>query len=52
MQAPTAMPAMPGAPQIDYKKLFREERENLDIVDYRWACEGVEDRVLEMFGAQ
>ncbi|GAA5840561.1 hypothetical protein JCM3766R1_000698 [Sporobolomyces carnicolor] len=52
MQAPMAMPAMPGAPQIDYKKLFREERENLDIVDYRWACEGVEDRVLEMFGAQ
>jgi hypothetical protein len=49
MQAPTAMPAMPGAPAVDFKKLFRDERENLDIVDYKWVCEGVEDRVLEMF---
>ncbi|GAA5956321.1 hypothetical protein JCM3765_005628 [Sporobolomyces pararoseus] len=49
MQAPAAMPAMPGAPQIDFKKLFRDERENLDIVDYKWVCEGVEDRVLEIF---
>ncbi|GAA6018641.1 hypothetical protein JCM11491_006176 [Sporobolomyces phaffii] len=49
MQAPAAMPAMPGAPQIDFKKLYRDERENLDIVDYKWACEGVEDRVLAMF---
>lgn len=49
MQGPTAMPAMPGAPQIDYKKLMRDERENLDIVEYKWVCEGVEDRVLKMF---
>ncbi|GAA5923669.1 ER membrane complex subunit EMC3 [Sporobolomyces koalae] len=50
MQSPVAqMPQMPGAPQIDYKKLYRDERENLDIVEHQWACEGVQDRVLKMF---
>ncbi|GAA5821650.1 hypothetical protein JCM10212_004311, partial [Sporobolomyces blumeae] len=40
---------MPGQPQVDYAKLFRDERENLDIVEYEWVGRGVEERVLAMF---
>ncbi|GAA5915887.1 hypothetical protein JCM8208_003944 [Rhodotorula glutinis] len=44
-----AAPVMPGAPGQDFVKLFRGERENLDIVEYAWASDGVEDRLLGMF---
>ncbi|BGP52771.1 hypothetical protein JCM8202_004406 [Rhodotorula sphaerocarpa] len=47
---PPAPPQMPGAPGPDYSKLYRAERENLDIVEYNWVAEGVEDRLLERFG--
>jgi len=40
----------PGAPGQDFAKLFRGERENLDIVEYSWVCEGVEERLLDKFG--
>jgi len=45
-----AAPVMPGAPGQDFAKLFRGERENLDIVEYSWVCEGVEERLLDKFG--
>ncbi|GAA5849103.1 hypothetical protein JCM9279_005792 [Rhodotorula babjevae] len=44
-----AAPVMPGAPGQDFVKLFRGERENLDIVEYAWASDGVEERLLTMF---
>lgn len=44
-----AAPVMPGAPGQDFVKLFRGERENLDIVEYAWASDGVEERLLSMF---
>ncbi|GAA5935145.1 hypothetical protein JCM3775_007215 [Rhodotorula graminis] len=46
-----AAPVMPGAPGQDFVKLFRGERENLDIVEYAWASDGVEDRLLGMFAS-
>ncbi|GAA5954019.1 hypothetical protein JCM21900_005382 [Sporobolomyces salmonicolor] len=49
MQGAGGMPAMPGAPAQDFVKLFKAERENLEIVEYQWVCEGVEDRVLGKF---
>ncbi|BGP36261.1 hypothetical protein JCM10449v2_000159 [Rhodotorula kratochvilovae] len=45
-----APPAMPGAPGQDFVKMFRGEKENLDIIEYAWVCEGVEDRLLKKFG--
>lgn len=48
---PAPPPQMPGAPGPDYLKMFRAERENLDIVEYSWAADGVEDRLLERFGS-
>ncbi|GAA5975111.1 hypothetical protein JCM11641_000042 [Rhodosporidiobolus odoratus] len=44
------MPAMPGQPAQDFGKLFRAEKENLDIVEYAWVCEGVEERLLRKYG--
>ncbi|GAA5836122.1 hypothetical protein JCM11251_007375 [Rhodosporidiobolus azoricus] len=44
------MPAMPGAPAQDLTKNFRAEKENLDIVEYAWVCEGVEERLLKKYG--
>lgn len=41
--------AMPGGPAVDYVKLYRSERENLEITEYSWIGEDVEERVLEMF---
>lgn len=40
---------MPGAPAQDFVKLFAAERENLDIVEYKWVCDGVEDRLLKLY---
>ncbi|KAH8922430.1 transmembrane protein [Atractiella rhizophila] len=40
---------MPGQQQ-DFQKLFNAERENLELVHQSWVCDGVEERVLEMFG--
>ena len=45
-----APPTMPGAPGQDFVKMFRGEKENLDIIEYAWVCEGVEDRLLKKFG--
>jgi len=45
-----AMMAMPGAPAQDFVKLFNAERENLEIVEYTWVGQGVEQRVLQKFG--
>jgi hypothetical protein len=41
---------MPGQPAQDFVKLFAAEKENLDIVEYSWVCEGVEERLLKRFG--
>ena len=41
---------MPGQPAQDFVKLFNVERESLEIVEYAWVCDGVEDRVLKRFG--
>jgi len=43
-------PMGPTAP--DYVKLYTAENENIEITGhgYRWVCDGVEDRVLKMFG--
>ncbi|ORX39111.1 integral membrane protein DUF106-domain-containing protein [Kockovaella imperatae] len=40
----------PGAP--DMEKLFKAETENLALAEglYRWSADGVEDRVLEIWG--
>ncbi|GAA5861352.1 hypothetical protein JCM3774_000220 [Rhodotorula dairenensis] len=46
---PPPPPQMPGAPGPDYSKMFRAERENLDIVEYSWVADGVEDRLLKRF---
>ncbi|GAA5858348.1 hypothetical protein JCM8547_004660 [Rhodosporidiobolus lusitaniae] len=45
-----AMPAMPGQPAQDFVKLFKAEKENLDIVEYKWVGEGVEERLLRKYG--
>ncbi|GAA6007528.1 ER membrane complex subunit EMC3 [Rhodotorula paludigena] len=47
-----APPPMPGAPGQDFVKLFRAERENLDLVEYAWVCDGVEERLLQRFGEE
>jgi hypothetical protein len=43
--------AAPGAPQ-DYAKLFKAERDNLELAEglYAWAADGAEARVLRRFG--
>ncbi|GAA6018682.1 hypothetical protein JCM10207_009010 [Rhodosporidiobolus poonsookiae] len=46
-----AMPTMPGQPAQDFSKMFRAEKENLEIVEYVWVCEGVEERLLKKYGA-
>lgn len=45
-----AMPMGPGQP--DMAKLHRAEAENLSLASdsYRWVGEGVEERVLRMYG--
>lgn len=42
---------MPGQPAPDFVKMFNAERENLEIVEYRWVADGVERRLLDKFGA-
>lgn len=42
---------MPGQPAQDFVKLFAAEKENLEIVEYAWVCDGVEERLLRKFGA-
>lgn len=44
------MGAMPGQPAQDFVKLFATERENLDIVEYSWVCEDVEERLIQKYG--
>jgi hypothetical protein len=48
--AGSAIPSGPGAPDVE--KLFKAEAENLALSEglYRWAGEGVEDRVLKYWG--
>lgn len=41
---------MPGQPAQDFVKLFATERENLDIVEYSWICDGVEERLINKYG--
>ncbi|KAM0750202.1 transmembrane protein [Meredithblackwellia eburnea MCA 4105] len=41
--------AMPGAPAQDFVKLFKTENENLEIVEYSWVCDGVEERLLKKY---
>ncbi|KAK4704504.1 ER membrane protein complex subunit 3, partial [Phenoliferia sp. Uapishka_3] len=41
---------MPGQPAQDFVKLFKVEKENLEIVEYSWVCDGVEERLLKQFG--
>lgn len=43
---------MPGTPAQDFSKMFKAEKENLDIVEYAWVCEGVEERLLKKYGAK
>lgn len=40
---------MPGAPAIDYSKLYKAEQDNLDLVEYKWLGDDVEDRLLERY---
>ncbi|BGP12251.1 hypothetical protein JCM10213_000056 [Rhodosporidiobolus nylandii] len=44
------MPAMPGQPAQDFNKMFKAEKENLDIAEYAWVCDGVEERLLKKYG--
>lgn len=41
----------PGAP-ADYVKLFKAEKDNLEFAEgqYKWAGEGIEQRILERWG--
>lgn len=43
-------PAMPGAPAPDFMKIWGSERENLELVEHAWVCDGVEERLLTRFG--
>lgn len=45
---PTANPAAPP----DYTKIFKAEVDNLQLSEgvYKWVGEGVEERVLKMYG--
>ena len=47
---PASLPTGPGAPEPP--KLFKAEVENLALAEgsYKWACEGVEERVLRRWG--
>jgi hypothetical protein len=49
--AQAAAGGQPGAPQ-DFAKLFKAERDNLELADglYAWAATGAEERVLRRFG--
>lgn len=49
-QMPGAAMMMPGQPAQDFGKLYKQEKENLDIVEYKWVCDGVEDRLLKKWG--
>lgn len=56
MAAMNAMPgammggAAPGAPALDYVKLYKAEKDNLDITEYHWVSENVEERLLAKYG--
>ncbi|KAK4057667.1 hypothetical protein OIO90_001315 [Microbotryomycetes sp. JL221] len=42
-------PAMPGQPQPDFDKLYKTEKDNLDLIQFDWIGTQVEDRVLQLF---
>jgi hypothetical protein len=37
---------MGGGGPIDTKKLYKAERENIDLVEHKWAVEDAEKRLL------
>jgi len=41
---------MPGAPAQDFTKLYKAEKESLQLVNHAWVCDDVEDRFLTMCG--
>jgi len=43
---PAATPMMPGLGAPDFKKVFQQERESLDMTVHNFALDGVEDYVL------
>ena len=50
MMMPGAGAGMPGQPAQDFVKLFHTERDNLEIIEYRWVADQVEQRLLAKFG--
>ncbi|CEL93961.1 unnamed protein product [Vitrella brassicaformis CCMP3155] len=51
MAGPTAMPGMPGS-QPDLKKVYQQERDNLDIVSHDFALATVEQRLVQKWTKQ
>ncbi|KAF2707730.1 transmembrane protein [Pleomassaria siparia CBS 279.74] len=53
-QSTQQMAANPGAglmgPEQDPDKLFLSESENLEVLEYKWVLEGIEDRLVIKFG--
>jgi hypothetical protein len=38
---------MGGGAPIDTKKIYKAERENIDLVEHKWALEDAEKRLLD-----
>lgn len=38
---------MGGGGMVDTKKLYKAERENIDLVEHKWVVEEAEKRLLE-----
>ncbi|KAI5477027.1 hypothetical protein MNV49_006903 [Pseudohyphozyma bogoriensis] len=39
----------PGQPPQDFFKLYKTEKDNLELAEYNWVCDGVEDRLLKKY---
>jgi hypothetical protein len=50
MNAMSGAMMAPGAQAPDYFKLYTAEKENLDITQYTWISENVEQRLLDKLG--
>jgi len=54
-QSTQQIAANPGAglmgPEQDPDKLFLSEAENLEVLEYKWVLEGIEDRLIAKFAS-